>query len=176
MWTKKHLISFVCIVVAYCVTAAIVVRASQVGGAYIVELVRAEQEEHYHKMRADIAALSAVQGDVLAYVDIMQVRQLTGDEQKTVAEILRQIEENGLSIARHTLFYFEDTTVHMFFPPRAEIERIFDEAHNTQLYVNRCVRFVEMNVYNANASRAQKEMMRKNCALLSDEIARLQSL
>ena len=171
---KKNIIYSICIIIAFSVTAVIVALASQSGGDYIVELVRAEQKDHYEKLDNHTRELAQVFVELEEYAEIADKKRLSDDEKEEVEKILRHMEEIGLNIARRNIFYAEDTTAHFFFAPNQYIVDYFEEAKNTQLYVDRCVRFVETGLTIPYPTQKQKDSVREHCGLLADEIERLE--
>lgn len=172
---KQKTIFYISLIIAFGGVSIIVALATQVGGEYVTELVRGEQEDHYQKLQEQVLVLSATYDDLQVYLDALQERRLTPAEKKEATVLLNHLEEIGLNISRRTLFYYEDNTAHFFFAPRAEILRYFDEARNTPLYIDRCVRFAEAGLTIPNPSQTQKQSLRENCDALAQEVERLQN-
>lgn len=170
---KRKIIYIICIIIAFGVTAVIVALASRSGGDYVADLVHMEQDEHYTKLRDHTQELSRAFEQLEVYSGIIDERRLTVEEKEDIGRILRDMEEAGLNISRRNMFYVEDTTVHMFFAPEQKIIDYFDEARNTQLYIERCVRFAEAGLSIPYPTKTQKDSVREQCGLLADEIERL---
>lgn len=160
------------IIVAGATSLYVVFVASEVGGAYVVELIRDEQHDHYRKMNHNVVALAHAHARMQTSVDKMIRTRLTQDDKELIREDLRQMEEIGLNMSRETFFYNEDTTVHLFFAPEAYVVTYFDQTRNTPLYIERFVRVMEQGLFAQYLTREQKETIAQNYALLSEELER----
>lgn len=161
------------ILIAFVTMIHIVFLASESGGIYIVTLVRDEQNDHYQQMQKNVLDLTHVHKKMESSVDLITTRRLTVDEKDQIREDLRYIEEIGLNMSRESLFYSEDTTVHLFFTPEAPIVKYFDQTRNTPLYIERFVRAMDHGLFVSYLTREQKDMIIQNYMLLTEELARI---
>jgi hypothetical protein len=172
---KKKYIMICVVVVMLVITSIVVGYAAQAFQLYIKTVIQLEHQEHYEKLRDHTWELARAFEALSVYDDLIEKRLLKDEEKEDVKSILRNMEEAGLNISRRNLFYAEDTTAHMFLVPTKNIVDFFDEARNTELYIERCVRFVETGLTLPYPSQKQKESVREQCGLLAEEIERLKA-
>ena len=170
---KKKIILISVIILVSIATVIAVALASRVGMDYVTILVIAEQRDHYDRMYEPVHKLDQEVQKMQEELTIMQKRKLTDDQKKDLAERLRYLEELGLQIDRRLIYYNEDNTAHMFFPPAGEIVAYFNEAHNTPIYVNRCVRAIEQGIFAQYVTPSQKKIIDEDNQLLIEEMDRL---
>ncbi len=166
----KHILLSVIVIASLCFTSYIVALSIQSGIDYIVELIILEQNDHYNKMRRNIADLDYALNVFQKNIYNLQKKQLAEDEKKIIRKQLRDLEEIGLNISRETSFYQEDNTVHFFFEPKEYIFKYFNNTRNTPLFINRFVRVMEQGLFVKNITKEQKNMIMENYNLLLKEI------
>ncbi len=170
---KKKIILISAIIFLSVFTIGAVALACRAGMDYVTILVIAEQKDHYDKMYEPVHLLDQEVQNMQDELAILQKSKLTDDQKKDLAERLRYLEELGLQIDRRLIYYNEDNTAHMFFPPAGEIVSYFNEAHNTPIYVNRCVRAVEQGLFAQYVTSSQKKIIGEDCQFLVGEMERL---
>ena len=142
---------------------------------YGIFLIQEEQLDHYTKMHEKIRRVDMLmQKEIPASLVVMQTsKKISNSEKSVIMEQLRTLEEVAAEIERETMYYDEDNTVHMFFPPEGRTITYFQEARNTPLYISRCVRSMEQVIFATTVTKDQKNMVQENMVLLQEELRRL---
>jgi hypothetical protein len=145
------------------------------GLEYGVFLIHQEQEDHYNIMHAKMMRLHMTVDDVQTlHILLMNAKtKMTDHDKEEFMRQLRTLDEIAAQIDRETIYYDEDNTVHMFFPPQGRTVAYFDEARNTPLYIRQYIRSVEQAVFAPNITKGQKSMIQENMDLLQEEMNRL---
>lgn len=142
---------------------------------YGIFLIQEEQLDHYVKMHEKINRVDMLmQKEIPASLVVIQTsKKISNSEKSTVMEQLRTLEEIASEIERETMYYDEDNTVHMFFPPEGRTVTYFQEARNTPLYISRYVRSMEQAIFATTLTKDQKNIVQENMILLQEELRRL---
>ncbi len=169
---KKNILIII-IICIFCVTVTITALATRAVADYVIARIIAEQNDHYYTMRENIVDLKRAIKKIEPLVARMQKHTLTQKEKEDVRSQLRAMEEIALRIARETSFYDEDTTVHLFFSPRAQIVAYFANTHSIPLHVERFVRIMEEGLFRNYLTRDQKATILESFTLLKEEVEKL---
>ncbi len=173
----KKFILIVAICVASGTTIYVAQEASRVAIAYATDLIIAEQYDHYDDMQQHISAVRDVFTDMQEIVtDVQDTRIVTQEQREMIAKKLRHLEELRLQVDREKMYYDEDNSVHMFFPPDGLIVEYFNEAHNTPLYIDRFVRSMEHVTLVTYPTSIQRESLQEQTDLLAAELEKLQRI
>lgn len=142
---------------------------------YGIVLIQEEQLDHYTKMHEKIRRVDMIiQQEMPASLAVIQTsKKISNSEKSAMMEQLRTLEEIAAEIERETMYYDEDNTVHMFFPPEGRTVTYFREARNTPLYISRCVRSIEQAIFATTLTKEQKNIVQENMMLLQEELRRL---
>lgn len=170
---KKKILLITIIIILFGVAGFLVARVVQSGTDLVFDMVQSEQKDHEIKMRTHIDELRVKVKDFKVYVEKIETRQWNAQDREDIALLSRSIEESSLNISRRSMFYYEDTTAHLFFGPHHEIAALFDEVRNTPLYIDRFIRAAERGAEQRYINTAQKESIIKNYILLEEEIERI---
>ncbi|MFA5986116.1 MAG: hypothetical protein WC819_02080 [Parcubacteria group bacterium] len=156
-------------------TIYIVFLMCNAGLAYGELLIREEQQDHYNIMHAKMTRLYTMVNEMqTSQALLMNVKtKMTDSDKEEFMRQLRTLDEIAAQIDRETIYYDEDNSVHMFFPPQGRTVAYFDEARNTPLYIRQYIRSMEQAVFAPTITKEQKTMIQKNMDLLQEEIDRL---